>query len=100
MQMKIPGIKFHSFATTFIFLHTYANQSKVSILLPVPLGDLKINDLCLDVYCTLWTLYEAITLGRLLAQNDLIPFLKHYSCFFFSSIYFFKCNYGQHSNNI
>ena len=34
MQMKIPGIKFHSFATTFIFLHTYANQNKVSILLP------------------------------------------------------------------
>ena len=145
MQMKIPGIKLHSFATTFIFLHTYANQNKVSILLPVPLGDLKINDLCLDVYCTLWTkqsarfignyqnlwypslyellnlvycpgqtstyttgflqiclslkkwkekmnvdLYEAITLGRLLAHNDLIPFLKDNSCFFFSSIYFFK----------
>ena len=59
MQMKIPGIKLHSFATTFIFLHTYANQNKVSILLPVPLGDLKINDLCLDVYCTLWTKQSA-----------------------------------------
>ena len=34
MYMKIPGIKLHSFATTFIFLHTYANQNKVSILLP------------------------------------------------------------------
>ena len=67
MQMKIPGIKLHSFATTFIFLHTYANQNKVSILLPVPPRDLKINDLSLDVDCNLWTLYEAITLGRLLA---------------------------------
>ena len=90
MQMKIPGIKFHSFATTFIFLHTYANQNKVSILLPVPPRDLKINDLSLDVDCNLWTLYEAITLGRLLDHNDLIPFMKDCSCFFFSSIYFFK----------
>ena len=37
-----------------------------------------------------WTLYEAITLGRLLAHNELIPFVKYF--LFFS--YFF------HANNI
>ena len=35
-----------------------------------------------------WTLYEAITLGRLLAHNELIPFVKYCSCFYFSSVTF------------